>query len=440
MSGSTKSSKSTSGSAAKSPSSEESTSVKAGPAEEKELIQNAVLCSPPKVDDAILCAAAPEEKSPSVEEKDAPTKDRSGPASSSKESKSKPSEKTKSLKESNSSDEEEVKDPAVKTTKKSSDKSSSSSSDESPSSDESATARNGPNSPKTSSKAKTSSKDLEEDTITKEDEVSTNSFTKGDPHFKTHGGEMYDFHGGCDMVLMDNPDFKDGLGMKIHIRTMIETWWSYVESSALRIGDDTLVVTGGSANEEWLYINGVPNKPMQDEEWHMVTFAGLDLRFKQSKIRAGRTREAHIYLGNGEKLFLKTFHNFVKIEMAAHGSEFYNGSLGLLGRFPDGKRVGRDGETLIEDVNEFGLAWQVKEDEPKLFHTYKGNGIVQASQQCAMPVDTLEKAQLRQRRLKSGLSMEEAENACSHLEAADERKACVFDVVATQDTSMGAVW
>lgn len=35
-------------------------------------------------------------------------------------------------------------------------------------------------------------KSLIEDQITKEDNATPRSFTKGDPHFKTHGGELYD--------------------------------------------------------------------------------------------------------------------------------------------------------------------------------------------------------------------------------------------------------
>ena len=35
-------------------------------------------------------------------------------------------------------------------------------------------------------------KSLTEDEITKEDTTTPRSFAKGDPHFKTHGGELYD--------------------------------------------------------------------------------------------------------------------------------------------------------------------------------------------------------------------------------------------------------
>jgi len=259
--------------------------------------------------------------------------------------------------------------------------------------------------------------------------------TQGDPHFKTHGGEMYDFHGGCDLVLVDNPDFRDGLGMKIHIRTKIETWWSYVESAVIQIGDKTIEVNGGD-QAQWLFTNGVSNDLLVDDEWNKSNFAGDLLRFKQS----GSGREAHIHMGNGEKIMLKSYNQFVKVQLFSEGDAVYHGSQGLLGRFPDGKRVGRDGETLIEDVNAFGQEWQVLAEEPQLFHSYHAEWIVPAGQKCAMPENTIAKTKLRQRRLRSGLSTAVVEKACSHLESADDRKACEYDVTATQDTGMASVW
>lgn len=258
--------------------------------------------------------------------------------------------------------------------------------------------------------------------------------TNGDPHFRTHGGEMFDFHGGCDLVLVDNPDFQDGLGMLIHVRTKIETWWSYVESAAVRIGDQILEIQGGD-KAEWLFTNGIANEDVVDGKWYNVKFAGHVMRFKKS----GRNREAHLYLMNGEKLMMKTYNDFVKVELGKDRS-MYKGSHGILGRYPDGKRVGRDGETLIEDINTYGQEWQVTPDEPKLFHTYEGDFIVPAGQKCAMPTETLEKKELRARRLADGLSMDQAEQACIHITDPMDHKACVFDVIATQDTDMAAVW
>ena len=260
----------------------------------------------------------------------------------------------------------------------------------------------------------------------------------GDPHFKTHSGEMFDFHGGCDLVLLDNPDFANGLGMRVHIRTKINTWWSYVETAVIQIGDQTLEVTGGEHNKEWFRINGVANSPMEEKKWIKHNLAGLVLRTRQNGFR----REAFIYLGNGERIGLSAYYDFVKVDIKGEeGSEHYTGSHGLLGRFPDGKRVGRDGETFIEDVNAYGQEWQVTAEEPKLFHSYSDEWVVPAGQSCAMPEETEAKVALRRRRLADGMPMEEAEKACEHLKQfEDDFKACVFDVIATQDTKMAAVW
>jgi hypothetical protein len=270
-----------------------------------------------------------------------------------------------------------------------------------------------------------------------EPEISTRAFTKGDPHFKTFGGEMYDFHGECDLVLLHNPQFKNGLGMDIHIRTKISDWWSSVETAAVKIGNDTLEITG--AGSKFLWINGKENEDMDQGVFYKSTMAGYLVRYRIK----GAVREAHIHFGSKdhqEKLVIKAYKEFVRVDVDYEGSDSYVGSVGLLGsRDLDGLRVGRDMKTLIQSHNEFGQEWQVREDEPKLFHS--NEGAVQAPNKCILPVTTPATTQLRRRRLaESGLTMDAIEVACSHLTSPAERKGCVDDVVATQDMDMAAVW
>ncbi|CAB9499033.1 domain-containing protein [Seminavis robusta] len=214
----------------------------------------------------------------------------------------------------------------------------------------------------------------------------------GDPHFKTHGGEMYDFH--------------------------------------------------GNAQEEGILLNGAAlvTETTTSDEWHFSKFAGRVLRYKSVSANHRIRREAHLHLGNGEKIMFKTFADFVKVEFMNESDDTLKGSLGLLGTYPDGQRVGRDGATIMEDVNMFGQEWQVKPDEPKLFHSYTADWVVPAGQACAMPVDSIEKSQLRKRRLANGLVEEEVEKACAHLQDPSDHKACVFDVIATQDPAMAGAW
>jgi hypothetical protein len=65
-----------------------------------------------------------------------------------------------------------------------------------------------------------------------------------DPHFKTWHGNHFSYHGKCDLVLLKNDHFSDGLGILVHVRTKIEKTWSYVKNAAVKIGNDILEIEG----------------------------------------------------------------------------------------------------------------------------------------------------------------------------------------------------
>ena len=225
-----------------------------------------------------------------------------------------------------------------------------------------------------------------------------------------------------------------GLGMTIHIRTKIDTWWSYVESAAIRIGTNVLEIEGDNVNE-WMYLNGQVVPTEGEGEWRTTEFSSHILRYGHKNGK----NEAKVYIGNGEYIAIKTYERFVRVQMSTAGSDKFIGSSGILGRFPDGKRVARDGQTVIGDANTYGQEWQVLPEEPKLFHTYDEKWVVPANRKCAMPIETKEEQSRRKRRLASGISMSDAENACAN-ETGDEFTACVSDVIATQDLSLASVW
>lgn len=58
--------------------------------------------------------------------------------------------------------------------------------------------------------------------------------------------EFKQFHGRCDLVLFNNPDFGNGLGLRVHTRTKIETSSSYIEQVVVQIGDQMLQLNGAS--------------------------------------------------------------------------------------------------------------------------------------------------------------------------------------------------
>jgi hypothetical protein len=239
---------------------------------------------------------------------------------------------------------------------------------------------------------------------------------------------------------LENPKFKNNLGMTVHIRTKIQDFWSSVESAAVKIGDDFLELSGGEGNQ-WLWVNGEANEQLEEKKWYRTSISGFLVRFKQT----GAVREANIYLEEGaskEVIIIKTYHDFVRIDINWIESENFEGSFGLLGaKEMNGARLGRDLATEIKNVNDFGQEWQVKEDEDKLFHNYDEE-IVQAPKKCVLPPSMTDaKEALRKRRLaESDLTVEKAEKACEHVQGAAERKACAYDIIATQDINMAGAW
>jgi hypothetical protein len=250
----------------------------------------------------------------------------------------------------------------------------------------------------------------------------------GDPHFKTWSGEKFDFHGACDLVLLHNPEFAEGRGLDVHIRTQTRTWWSFVETAVVRIGEDVLEVQGGSGGGEY-WINGVAGKPLEDHE--KFTLSGYEVEFLQKSEKQKRYR---IDLGtkSGDAISLETLNDFVAVNAGVTMKDFGN-AVGLMGSYPEGEMLARDGVTQMEDADAFGMEWQVRMDEAQLFRNV---GEIQPPMTCAMPDKTVQ----RSRRLGEAVMTEEnAKRACENV-AEDDREACVFDVLATNTKEIAAVY
>lgn len=251
----------------------------------------------------------------------------------------------------------------------------------------------------------------------------------GDPHIKAWSGKSFDFHGGCDLVLLDNPSFHDGLGMAIHVRTHIVSWWSHIATAAIKIGDDILEITGGEEGK--YYINGVERDT--DEKGQVFSKLGLKITTKRATKKQLRVR---IDLLNGDAIGFETYKTFVRVNFKENDPKWkkFAGSVGLMGRYPAGQTLGRDGTTVFTDMNAFGKEWQVRATEPKLFRLVEGP---QHPETCLMP-NTLTSEEKRRRLGTSMITHEDAELACAPIGggAGPDFDACVFDVLATNDKDM----
>ena len=107
-------------------------------------------------------------------------------------------------------------------------------------------------------------------------------------------------------------------------------------------------------------------------------------------------------------------------------------SVDILGNYTSGERLGRDGITVIDTSNEFGMEWQVQDSEPSLFHEAK---FPQHPEKCVMP------SGVTGRRLREAatVSYDEASTACSHVDG-EELESCIYDVQATGDIDMAMAY
>jgi hypothetical protein len=240
----------------------------------------------------------------------------------------------------------------------------------------------------------------------------------GDPHFKTWRGEHFDFHGECDLVLLQSKEFESGLGLDVHIRTKMRRDMSYISSAVLRIRTDVLEVE----SQGIYYINGVAGAVLPSE------FGGFEFLHTQP---TDKQHVFEVHLGGKERIKVKTYKDFVSVLFEQAELKHFGKSVGLMGAFGTGHMIGRDGKTVIDDANAFGQEWQVLDTEPSLFQTVR---FPQHPTVCTMPTP-VQASQLRRRLSEESEGAElAAEKACEHWgEGKDD---CVFDVLTTGDLDM----
>jgi hypothetical protein len=243
---------------------------------------------------------------------------------------------------------------------------------------------------------------------------------QGDPHFKTWTGHRFDFHGVCDLNLLQNTEFESGLGLDVQIRTHMRRDMSYISSAVLRIGTDVLEVESQGV----YYLNGVLGADLP------IEFGGFDFLHTQP---TDKQHVFEVHLVGRERIKIKTYKDFVSVLFEQAQFKHFGESVGLMGAFGTGHMIARDGKTIMTDANAFGQEWQVLESEPKLFQSAR---FPQHPQVCTMP-PPMQASQLRRRLSESSVDELAAEKACEHWgEGKDD---CVFDVLTTGDLEMAMV-
>lgn len=262
---------------------------------------------------------------------------------------------------------------------------------------------------------------------------------------RTWTGDHFEYHGQCDMVLVKDEGFAEGLGIDVHIRTKLVRFWSYIKIAAIRIGDDVLEVKGSAED----FVTDENNHYWINSEYqgNLDSLGGFPITYQnKGKYRAQRwftstipgnkrARKFEIDLSSkypGQSIVISAFKEFVRVDFKRADNNSFGNSTGMLGNFQTGTVLARDGATTIDDFAALGNEWQVRPADGMLFHAANQP---QFPEKCVEPKKNLRET--RRRRLGEVLvTQDQAEEACGSLENEWERKDCIYDVLATQDVTM----
>jgi hypothetical protein len=262
--------------------------------------------------------------------------------------------------------------------------------------------------------------------------------SSGDPHFLRWKHTKRDsFQGECDLVLLHNQDFLNGLGLDVHIRTTIRDAYSYIEEVAVRVGDHILEI-----HKDDVFYNGLSLPP----EAHPFYF-GDAFYTEITQDASFQGKLYHIVQLGSTKLIIKHSKDFMAVSIAG-GAHDLVGSVGMLGTYEGGIMVGRTGQ-VFDDFDAFGFEWQVNPaaNDPVLFKEARSPQLPNAK--CIMPElsskggnsdGNLTQKQRRQLRESSSPDLiKDAKQLCRKLQP-ENFKLCVDDILASGDLGLVSAW
>jgi von Willebrand factor type D domain len=264
----------------------------------------------------------------------------------------------------------------------------------------------------------------------------------GEPHFKTWGGEKFDFHGVCELIVVRNPGFADGKGMHIHGRTKshVGQHWSFFESIAIQIGDDILEVQGGQ--QYWLNGERTNTLPKTLSGYKVHSYS-RSTSLHHLDITTGKNGKT----GAAEKVYIQSYKELMWVGFEGTLDDDFIGADGILGDYETGQKVARDGKTVIKNAKQFGQEWQVRgnDTDRQLFSSH--NHGPAWPEQCRMPQGKwtpksptkTQRRKLRQVGERIIIGQDDAKKACSGVDSS-QRDNCIFDVLVTNDMEIAEAY
>ena len=247
---------------------------------------------------------------------------------------------------------------------------------------------------------------------------------------KRWGQKHSSFHGECDLVMVHSDSFYDGVGLDLHVRTTIENFFSYIETAALRVGENIL-----NFHKDYIYVNGfrILSSSLP------VNFGG-DFKFTVSSPKLDPNKNSMFYqnfvvdLQGESTITFRFYKKYLTIDIRGHRRDFGD-SVGLLGEFATGAMIDRDGN-LVDTFEHLGFEWQVAPSDPKLFVEERDRAPQLPFEMCRLP--TAARSERRMLR-KDDAWLEKAHKACAHISGSDF-DLCVDDVLMTRDIGLADLW
>jgi hypothetical protein len=257
--------------------------------------------------------------------------------------------------------------------------------------------------------------------------VHNNGGIGGDPHFKRWGQPRDSFHGECDLVMLHSDNFHNQAGFDLHVRTTIDTYYSYVESGAFRVGN-TIV----EMERHHFYVNGV--KKTKDDLPY--TFGSDEFRYTIHHERDdGRVQVYRVDLSEESSLLFKFFKQYLTISTDGSAKDFGD-SVGLMGDFYTGDMYSRYGKRM-SNFQDFCFEWQVNTNanDMQLFRTAREPQL--PYEKCRLP--SLPRPSRRKLLRGDRVLYDEARRACA-AQSGTDFDLCVDDVVITGEIGIAENW
>ena len=251
----------------------------------------------------------------------------------------------------------------------------------------------------------------------------------GDPHFARWGRDRDTFHGECDLVLIHSENFHQGAGLDLYARTTMHSYYSYIETAALRVGEHIM-----EFHNDHLYFNGLRLSP-QDLP---ATF-GDNFKYTIGNVeiqdgKAKKNRQTYqVDLGDNSSILFMFYKEFLTFKISGHPVDFED-SVGLMGSYESGEMITRDGE-VVNDFQQHAFEWQVHPTDKVLFREARQPQLPYES--CRLP--TAPRPARRQLRGNDSKLFEDAEKACAHVQGSSF-DLCIDDIMMTQDVGLATAY